>query len=172
MQQDERLGAGLLAAALAQLDVHYLRTQTAVSPFPIDPSDLIAALAQHSSPRTHEALIPLFLRHPEFANYVPDLVRTLPPEASLLLRHLYTAAVYLQHLWRGKLEMYLGTAPLLPDYFGQPEWSLPAPTEHFGEAGLRLLAEQQQARTGFNWLNSYHTIISHYLNQLRLKAYN
>jgi hypothetical protein len=172
MQQDERLGAGRLAAALAQLDVHYLRTQTAVPPSPIDPSDLIAALAQHPSPRTHEALIPLFLRHPEFAKYMPDLVERLPAEASLLLRHLYTAAVYLQHLWRGKLEMYLGTAPLLPDYFGQPEWGLPAPTEHFGEAGLRLLAEQQQARTGFNWLNNYHTIIAHYLNQLRLKAYD
>ena len=172
MQQDERLDTGHLAAILAQFDVHYLRTSTAVPPRPTEPANLIAALAQHPSPRTHEALIPLFLRHPEFAEYVPDLVERLPAEASLLLCHLYTAAVYLQHLWRGKLEMYLGTAPVLPDYFGQPEWGLPSPSEHFGEAGLRVLAEQHRAKTGFNWLNSYHTIISHYLNQLRLKVYN
>jgi hypothetical protein len=172
MQQDKRVDAESLAAALAQLDVHYLRTPTAVKVSPIDPAALIAALAQNPSPRTHEALIPLFLRHPDFARYVPDLVEELPPKASLLLRHLYTAAVYLQHLWRGKLEMYLGAFPLLPDYFGQPEWGLPAPSEHFGEAGLRALAEQHRAKTGFNWLNNYHTIIAHYLNQLRLKAYD
>jgi hypothetical protein len=172
MQQAERLDAGHLAAVLVQLDVHYLRTSTAVEASPIDPANLIAALAHHSSPRAHEALIPLFLRHPEFANYVPDLAERLPSEASLLLRHLYTAAVYLQRLWHGKLEMYLGATSLLPDYFGQPEWGLPAPSEHFGEAGLRALAEQHRAKTGFNWLNNYHTIIAHYLNLLRLKVYD
>ena len=172
MPQEERFDVEGLAAILAQLDVPYLRTPTAVPPSPTDPINLIAALSQHSSPRIHEALIPLFLRHPEFAHYVPDLVEALPAEASSLLRHLYTAAVYLQHLWRGKLEMYLGVTTLLPDYFGQPELGLPDPTKHFGEAGLRVLAEQHRAQTGFNWLNNYHTVISNYLNQLRLKAYD
>lgn len=159
-----------LAATLAQLNVHYLRTPTSAEPLPLEPAALIAALAQHPSPRVREALIPLFLRHPEFARDVPDVVDTLPTAAGLTLRHLYTAAVYLQRLWRGKLEMYLGALPALPDYFGHSEWGLPAPEEHYGEAGLRLLAEHFEARTGDNWLSMYQKAISLFLNQLRLEA--
>jgi len=170
MLQEKQVGAEALAATLAQLDVHYLRTSTASEPLPVDPAVLIAAVAQYPSPRVREALIPLFLRHPEFAIHVPDLVATLPPMAGMTLRHLYTAAVYLQRLWRGKLEMYLGNGPLLPDYFGQSEWGLPAPTEHYGEAGLRVLAEHLRAKTGDNWLSTYQTVMSFYLNQLKLKA--
>jgi hypothetical protein len=170
MLQDGRFDSESLSAILAQLDVPYLRTRTGTKAAPTEPINLIAALAQHPSPRTNEALIPLFRRHPEFAQYVPDLVAALPPDASLLLCHLYTAAVYLQHLWRGKLEMYLGATPSLPDHFGQPEWGLPAPTEHFREAGLRVLAERHRAKTNFNWLNSYQTAMSLFLSQLRLRT--
>ena len=170
MDQNKLLDVETLAATLAEIDVHYFRTSTAAKPLSVDPTNLIATIAQHSSPRVHEALIPLFLRHPEFASYVPNLVAILPSAAGMTLRHLYTAAVYLQRLWRGKLEMYLGSSPLLPDYFGQSEWGLPAPTEHFGEAGLRVLAEQLRSKTGFNWLSTYQTVISLYLTQLRLKV--
>ena len=168
---EKLLDTATLAATLAQLDVPYLRTPTSAEPLPLDPAALIAALAQHPSPRVREALIPLFLRHPEFARNVPDVLVTLPPAAGLTLRHLYTAAVYLQQLWHGKLEMYLGVLPALPDYFGQSEWGLPAPQEHHGEAGLRLLAEHFRARTGDNWLSMYQTTISLFLNQLRLEAH-
>lgn len=167
MLPDKLLDEEALATTLAQYDIYYLRTATKADPLPLEPGELIAALAQHSSPRLHEALIPLFLRHPEFATYVPDLVETLPPAASEMLSHLYTAAVYLQRLWRGKLEMYLGLSPLLPDYFGESEWGLPAPTEHYGEAGLRVLAEKLRLKTGYNWLSTYESVISVYLRQLR-----
>jgi len=172
MVQEKRLDDEALAATLAQFDVHYLRTPTETEPLPVDPAGLIAVVAKHPSPRVRETLIPLFLRHPEFARYVPDLVAVLPPTASTTLQHWYTAAVYLQQLWWGKLEMYLGNGPLLPDYFGQSEWELPAPTEHYGEAGLRVLAEHLRSKTGDNWLSTYQTVMSLYLNQLKLKAYD
>lgn len=170
MLPERLVDTAALAARLAQLGVHYLRTPTSAEPLPLEPAALIAALAQHPSPRVREALIPLFLRHPEFARDVPDLVDTLPPSDGLTLRHLYTAAVYLQRLWRGKLEMYLGVLPALPDYFGQSEWGLPAPEEHYGEAGLRLLAEHFRAITGDNWLSMYQATLSLFLNQLRLET--
>jgi hypothetical protein len=170
MIPDKLLDEEALATTLAQYDVYYLRTATTADPLPLEPGELIAALAQHSSPRLHEALIPLFLRHPEFAEFVPELVENLPPTASEMLSHLYTAAVYLQRLWRGQLNMYLGSSLLLPDYFGESEWELPAPTEHYGEAGLRVLAEKLRAKTGFNWLSAYESIISLFLYQLRLKV--
>lgn len=171
MIKDNLLDVEALAATLTQYDVHYLRTSSKVEPLSLDPANLIAAIVQHPSPRLREALIPLFLRHPEIATHVPDLVENLPSVASQRLSHLYTAAVYLQRLWQGKLEMYLGHNPLLPDYFGQIEWGLPPPTEHYGEAGLRILAEQLRSNTGFNWLSAYQAIMSLYLKQLRLKVY-
>jgi hypothetical protein len=173
MWQDKPVDSAALAATMAQLDVPYLRTSAPAEPLLLEPDALIAALAQHDSPRVRESLIPLFLRHPEYASYVPPLTlrsAALPIPASMTLRHFYTAAVYLQRLWQGKLEMYLGTLPILPDYFGQSEWGLPAPTDHYGEAGLRALAEHFQAQTGDNWLSTYQAAISLFLNQLRLQA--
>lgn len=170
MVPEKMLDAQALATTLAyQYDVYYLRTATEAAPLPLEPPDLIAALAQHSDPRLHEAILPLFLRHPEFADYVPDLVARLPSDASQRLSHLYTAAVYLQRLWRTKLGMYLGPQPWLPDHFGESEWGLPSPDEHFGEAGLRVLGEKLRKLTGFNWLNTYQTVMSKYLKQLRMR---
>jgi hypothetical protein len=169
MVPEKLLDEAALAATLAQYDVYYLRTATKANPLPINPPDLIAALAQHSDPRLHEALIPLFLRHPEFAVHVPHLVDQLPSDASRMLSHLYTAAVYLQRLWRSKLEMYLGPHSLLPDCFGESEWQLPPPDEHFGEAGLRVLGAKLHSLTGYNWLSTYQTVMSTYLKQLRMK---
>jgi hypothetical protein len=170
MFQDKSINIEALVATMAQLDIHYLRTPTSAEPLLLEPDTLIATLTQHDSPRVREALIPLFLRHPEFAKYVPDLVTALPPAASMTLRHLYTSAVYLQRLWRGKLEMYLGELYPLPNYFGESEWSLPDPTEHYGEAGLRALAEYFRAKTGDNWGSTYQAAVSVFLNQLRLEA--
>jgi hypothetical protein len=170
MLQDKPINIEALVATMTQLDIHYLRTLTSAEPLLLEPDTLIAALTQHDSPRVREALIPLFLRHPEFARYVPDLVTVLSPAAGMTLRHLYTAAVYLQRLWWGKLEMYLGEIYPLPNYFGESEWGLPAPTEHYGEAGLRALAEYFQAKTGDNWRSTYQAAVSVFLNQLRLEA--
>src|SRR5687767_5029469 len=163
MLQDTTVETEALVAVLAQLDIRHLRTATSAKPLAKEPDFLIAALAQDPSPRLREALIPLFLRHPQFASFVPEIEAALSPEARLTLRHFYTAAVYLQRLWRGKIEMYLGPLPLLPDYFGQSEWNLPAPTEHYGEAGLRCLAEHFRAETGDNWLSTYQTAMSLFL---------
>jgi len=160
-----------LAATLATHGVRHLRTATAAEPLSIEPPTLIGALAKHKEPRVRESLIALFLRHPTYAEYVPLLAATLEEVASMTLRHMYTAAVYLQRLWRGTLGIYLGEFPLLPEYFGQQEFGLPHPNDHFGEAGLRVLAQLFREKTGYNWLSTYDSAISLFLAQLRLERY-
>ncbi|MBI4772512.1 MAG: hypothetical protein HY784_19290 [Chloroflexi bacterium] len=111
----------------------------------------------------------LFLRRPEHSSLVPELVVKLEPSAGEVLRHMYTAAVYLQRLWRGALSLYLDEQFLLPDHFGRAEFGLPPPDDCFGEAGLRELARLFEARTGAEWLSAYQTTMSLFLQQLRLE---
>ena len=161
-----------LATSLAAHDLPLLRTAHATEAEILDPPALIGALAMDTAGRLGEILIALFLRHPTYAQYVPTVVGTLPPAAAHRLKHLYTAAVYLQHLWRGVLGLYITDLTSLPNYYGQADWQLPPPSAHFGEAGLRALAEQMQAETGDNWLSSYQNALSLLLTHLRQEAYN
>lgn len=158
-----------LIEQLAAHDIRHLRPrQQGVTPAFQSPSALIASLAAHPEPRLREALIVLFLRQPSYAQFVPALAAELQGEAALTLRHFYTAAVYLQRLWRSTLGIYLGKFPLLPDYFGQQGFGLPAPDLHFGETGLRALAALFEAQTGYDWLSTYHAAIALLLTQLSL----
>lgn len=134
----------------------------------IDATILVASLAGHADPRLREALIPLFLRHPELAGQAAALARRLDPAAADTLRHFYTAAVYLQRLWLSTLRMHLGSFALLPDHFGQAYYGLAAPDVKFGEMGLRELGRLHAAKTGFDWLSAYQTTMNLFLQQLHL----
>lgn len=164
---------GTLIAQLAEQGIKHLRSVQYTGDYePTDNATLIAKLAGHSEPRLREALIPLFLRHPEYAQFVPPLVAMLDAEAALRLRHLYTASVYLQRFWHTTLEIYLGKSLPLPDYYGQSYFHLPPPADRFGEAGLRALATHFKQVTGFDWLTVYDTAISLFLKQLSLERYS
>ncbi|MBI1801986.1 MAG: hypothetical protein HYR71_10210 [Chloroflexi bacterium] len=172
MDADPR-DTAFLIQQLAERGVRHLRA--AAVPAQRDPLDtraLISALAQHPEPRLREALIPLFLRHPADAPLVPGLTAALDPPARLTLQHMYTAAVYLQRLWREALSLYLGGFPLLPNYFGQTEFGLPDANEYFGEAGLRALARHFEAVTGYEWLSAYQSIVNLMLEQLSLESFD
>lgn len=148
-----------LAATLAAYGLPLLRTGGAVHTLDLTPPNLIEAMVRSPEGRLAEALIALFLRFPAYATYVPALVAQFPVPLARRLQHLYTAAVYLQQLWRGVLGLYLGEIPLLPDYFGQAVWHLPHPDGHCGEASLRDLAEAMEAETGDNWLSTYQSAL-------------
>lgn len=165
----EPQSADLLAATL---EAHGLRHLRLAEPAPtyaaVDDTTLIASLAGHSDPRLREALIPLFLRHPELAEQAHSLAAQLGPLAADTLRHFYTAAVYLQRLWLGTLRLYLASFPMLPDHFGQAHYHLPSPEESFGEAGLRSLARHYADQTGLDWLSVYQSTMNLFLQQLSL----
>ncbi|MEZ4661192.1 MAG: hypothetical protein R2911_26890 [Caldilineaceae bacterium] len=138
----------------------------------IAPSDirlLIAELAQCAEPRLRAALIALFLRHPEYADFVPTILPFLDSAAAERLQHYYTAAVYLQRFWYSTLRIYLGDFPLLKNFFGQAVYQLPPADEKFGESGLRALAIYFQRITGFDWLSTYDSAIDLLLKQLSLE---
>ena len=159
-----------LATALRRYGIcHLLSAEPAALPDDLDASTLIVGLANHTDPRFRQALIALFLRHPELSEQVHGLLDQLPSSAADSLRHLYTAAVYLQRLWRNLLRLHLGRFRMLPDHFGQAYYHLPPPDVAFGEAGLRSLARLYSARTGFDWTSIYQTTMTLFLQQLSLE---
>lgn len=160
-----------LVASLAAWSIHHIRVPMSNQPAHILPLEsLIVALAGHREPTFREGLVPLFLRHPEIAHVVPQLENRLDPASGSVLRHFYTAAVYLQRLWCGTLRLYLGDFSLLPDYYGQHLFNLPSPDDRYGEAGLRMLAKRMEEETGYNWLSTYNGLVELLLSQLRLES--
>jgi hypothetical protein len=75
------------------------------------PTRLIAALAESNDARLRLSLIPLFIDHPEFSEYVRAVAKNLSPQARLTLQCYYSAAVWLEEKYR--------TQRNLPDFFSR-----------------------------------------------------
>src|SRR6266545_4883363 len=85
-----------LTSALHELGVHFiLGKQSTDNALNNHPARLIAALAESDEARLRLSLIPLFLEHPEFADYVRTAAKNLKLSARLTLQYYYTAAVWL-----------------------------------------------------------------------------
>src|SRR4030088_257222 len=95
-----------LVAALRERGVDYLAPSDAAGE-PLADEELIARLAVHDDPRLRQALIALFMLHPQLAPLVPPLCARLAPAAVVELKAHYLAAVYLQSMWRIRLNHYL-----------------------------------------------------------------
>lgn len=73
-----QLSPNQLVAELNRLDVYFLQDETApVMTAPMPPATLIMQLATSDEARLRLALIPLLLRHPEFADDVCWVVPSL-----------------------------------------------------------------------------------------------
>ncbi|HIC88862.1 MAG TPA: hypothetical protein EYP04_05625 [Anaerolineae bacterium] len=85
------------------------------------------------------------------------MIQKLPPAARVELKALYTAAVYLQRLWRTRLGFYLGNYSELPDRFSN-DLGLPSPAERHGKVGLYAPAEWHAKHSDYpvNRLSSYN----------------
>lgn len=94
---------------------------------------LLALLAASDEARLRLALIPLLLRHPEYAGHATAALRLMPPAAQTYPKCYYSAAVLLQEKHRRRLETVLRWLDLLPDLFST-ELGLPdkrIPMTHF-----------------------------------------
>lgn len=149
-----------LVSELWALDVRFILGSPPKHPTQFPPARLIAALAESREARLQLSLIPLFLRHPEFAAYAKTVAKKLNPASQLILKCFYSAAVWLEqkHLSRNKL----------PDLFSKElGMSLfPSPEEN-----LHALAKRQQELSGsrINWLGTYQHAVDIWLKELELQ---
>jgi len=161
-----------LVAELRELGVAYLAPSDALSIDP-PPSDgaLILALLEQSDARLRMGLVPLFIRHPWLAAEVERLAAEIGPSLRLELQTYYQSAVYLQRLWRSRLDFYLDTSVLLPDLFSE-EMSLPPADERHGKVGLYDLADGWQARSRypFDRLAEINQTFEHFVGQLEVEG--
>jgi hypothetical protein len=162
-----QLDGDRIVATLHRLGVRYIVAEDGAEAYDdLPPEQLIAALVSGRSIRVEYAVIPLLMRHPEFASAVPELAASLPVARAELLKRHYTAAVYLQRMYRPALEIYLGKKPNLPDYFST-EMGLPSPEEYYGEIGLRELISRLPPP--INWWLSYLDPVQMFIRTLSLE---
>jgi hypothetical protein len=157
----EALVAGLRAFGIAFL----LPTDADPHRASTDPADLIGRLAASSDPRLRNALATLFVRNGQLGPTVVALVQHLNPDVADEIRRQYTAAVYLQHMWRTRLRLLVPDIVELTDLFSG-ELQLPDPRDRFGKTGLYALA----ARSPYNVLASYDTMMSLLFDQLERES--
>ena len=158
-----------VAAALTQLDVHFVSQTGRVSGVRLakQPVRLLASLAEQDESRLRLGLIPLLLRHPEWATLVPQAVRHVSAHRRDVLKLYYTAALLLQQKYAARLEQSLGSfAPLTDWYSGE----LGIPIRGNPDARLRILARRQRERSGLalNWLGTYEHAVECFVHQLDL----
>ncbi|MCX6053325.1 MAG: hypothetical protein NTZ74_00125 [Chloroflexi bacterium] len=132
------------------------------------PVSLIAALAKSAEARLRLSLIPLFLKHPEFSEYVSSVSKKLGPIARITFQCYYTAAVWLQKQNHTQLDALIGPKPSLPDYFSR-DLGLEITTDF--EENLRSLALRQQilSNTQVNWFGTYQHALRVWLKGLELQ---
>jgi len=144
----------LLVSELWTRDVPFLMgEQTSPAPL-LDPATLIQSLAQSEEARLRMALIPLFLRHPEFSSEAVKADENLSPSNQLYLRFYYTASVLLQKKYWERLVKIFGEQAQLPDLFSEKlGFSLGTDPD---EALVRL-GKRHQVLSGeqINWLETY-----------------
>ncbi len=146
---DERLISELWAR-----DVRFLMGEQLTPEPTLDPAYLIVSLAQSHDARLRMALIPLFLRHPEFAKDVIVADERLSPAEQLYLRFYYTAAVLLQKKHRERLAKIFGKQTPLPDLFSEKLGFSPG---NDIDESLARLGKHHQTLSGqiINWLETY-----------------
>jgi hypothetical protein len=145
----------ILAATLEQMGIHFVAVQTDWQVEPVAPPDiLLCGLASSHEARMRLALIPLFLKKPEYAVYVTEALRHLAPAPQQLLRCYYTAARLLQQKYRSQLITLFGNFPSLPALF---EGALGLDDAESADIRLQQLAERQAQLSGrpINWYGTY-----------------
>jgi hypothetical protein len=157
-----------VAAALAVLDVHFVMAprQGRGTRLAKQPVVLLASLAEQEEARLRLGIIPLLLRHPDWAPLVPVAVQRLSPRKRELLKLYYTAAMLLQQKYAALLESFLGPSAPLTDWYSA---ELGIPTRGDPEARLRVLARKQREQSGLalNWLGTYEHAADRFVRHLR-----
>lgn len=144
-----------LTAALDQLGVHFIAGQPDTQPETAEsPLDLLRGLTSSNEARLRLALIPLFLKRPEYALHVKNALPTLSPTAQHFLRCYYTAAQLLQQKHYQTLTKLFGNLTIMPPLFDR---TFNLDSTESPDMRLQQLAKQQARLIGkpLNWYGTY-----------------
>jgi hypothetical protein len=158
-----------LVAELDSVGIHYLSRQTNYIAQQVRaPHKLLADLIRQPSSRVRMAVIALLLAHPEYAQAIPSAARELTPEEQLLLKLLYTAAVYLQQIYSEQIQQSQSRRlQLLPDYYSG---ELNIESESPPRARLKALGRLHAQLAGnLDWIGSYESIARRWLRYRNLE---
>ncbi|MBE0684152.1 MAG: hypothetical protein IH589_19790 [Anaerolineales bacterium] len=149
-----------LVSELWARDVRFILGSKPDHPPTLSPANLIMALSESHEARLQLSLIPLFLRHPEFAVHTNAIANKTNSTSQLILKCFYSAAVWLEqkHLSR----------KVLPDLFSEELGLTPSSNP---EENLRMLAKRQRELSGsqINWLGTYQHAANIWLKELELQ---
>ncbi|MDL1912477.1 hypothetical protein FBQ81_17580 [Chloroflexi bacterium CFX6] len=149
-----------LVSELWARDVRFILGSKPDHPPKLAPAALIAALAKSREARMQLSLIPLFLRHPEFAAHAGKVSKKLSLERRLILKFFYSAAVWLErkHLSRNKL----------PDLFSV-ELGISPSSDPDGNLRALALRQGELGNSRINWLGTYQHAADIWLKDLELR---
>lgn len=135
-----------LVSELWARDVRFMMGSAPNRPPILLPAELISSLLLSNEARLQLSIIPLFLRHPEFSNYVTTVLKKLNPKSQLLLKCFYTASVWLEQKYLSRNQ--------LPDLFSKELGISITPNP---EENLQVLAARQRqlSKMYINWLGTY-----------------
>ncbi|MBK8903939.1 MAG: hypothetical protein IPM53_22345 [Anaerolineaceae bacterium] len=145
----------ILTKTLDQLGVHFIAGKPDTHPETAEsPVALLRGLASSDEARLRLALIPLFLKRPEYAAHVENALTGLSPTAQHFLRCYYTAAQLLQQKHYQTLTELFGNLAILPSLF---EETLNLDSTESPGMRLQQLAKEQARLIGkpLNWYGTY-----------------
>src|ERR1051326_8487852 len=114
----------------------------------LGPVELIKRLVECKLPRVRDAIISLFLLHPELADAAFEAYKTSKPSDAEQIAVLILATLYLQRLCFFRLTLAF-EAPNFPKERFTHLWqerNLPSPHCQYGKAGLEALQVREQQR--------------------------
>lgn len=161
----------ILTTTLDWLGVHFIAGKPDTQPeIAESPAALLRGLASSNEARLRLALIPLFLKRPEYALHVEDTLPSLPLTAQHFLSCYYTAAQLLQQKHYQTLIELFGNLAILPSLF---EDSLNLDSTASPDMRLQQLAGEQARLIGrpLNWYgiyeHAYNRLVQHSRRRLQ-----
>lgn len=165
-----RISEDELVGALDALEVPFLiggvQDQVAQT---MSPDELLQGLAHSSDARVRSAIIPLLLRHPEFADSARVAASLLRGQPQYTLQLLYTAAHLLQKRYVERLEGLFGAQRRLPDLFSE---ALEIELANEVQESLVCTGERHAELTGLrmNYAGGYEHAARTWLDYLEWRA--
>ncbi|HFC12286.1 MAG TPA: hypothetical protein ENJ56_05525 [Anaerolineae bacterium] len=143
-----------LVGTLEKIGVHFVAGQANGQDESMPLDTLLLGLARSDEARMRLALIPVFLKNPDCAAYVTDVLSRLAPSQQNLLRCYYTAAQLLQQKYAAQLALLFGSQEPLPALFAD---ILQLEHGKSADSRLRQLAQRQAQLSGklLNWYGTY-----------------